>query len=165
MFTDIDIQDAIKKSIQTEKNAMNFYELGAKQMKDRDAIRVFELLAREEREHAGHFYRIYKGSDIPDFDEFMDASPDYESTWMTAMAKTISSDFTEQKALELAMDKELNLEKALRETALKVGDPEARAIFELNARETRNHYEMIESEYARIMTMVHESDMDIYVRE
>ncbi|AJE03189.1 ferritin-like domain-containing protein [Geobacter pickeringii] len=165
MFEEIDVQGAIRKSIQTEKNAMNFYELGAKQMKDRDAVRVFETLAREEREHAGHFFRIYKGGDISDFDEFMDAPPDHESSWMAAIAKAITSDFTEQKAMELAMEKEQNLEQALRETAAQMTDPEVRSIFELNATETHNHYEMIESEYARIMTMVHESDMDIYVRE
>ena len=165
MFTDIDVQEAIKKSIQTEKNAMNFYELGARQMRDRDAIRVFELLAREEREHAGHFFRIYRGNDIPDFDEFMDTPPDHESAWMTALAKTVSADFTEQKALELAMEKELSLEQALKETAARIADDEVRAIFELNARETRNHYSLIESEYARLMSMVHESDMDTYVRE
>lgn len=165
MFEEIDVQGAIRKSIQTEKNAMNFYELGAKQMKDRDAVRVFETLAREEREHAGHFFKIYKGGDIPDFDEFMDAPPDHESSWMTAIARAITSDFTEQRAMELAMEKEQNLEQALRETAERMSDPEVRSIFELNARETHNHYEMIESEYARIMTMVHESDMDIYVRE
>ncbi|WP_298270548.1 ferritin family protein [Geobacter sp.] len=165
MPEEIDVQEAIRKSIQTEKNAMNFYELGAKQMRERDAIRVFELLAREEREHAGHFYRVYKGGDIPDFDEFMDAPPDEESSWMLSMGRAINADFNEQMALELAMEKELDLEKDLRETAAQIADPEARAIFELNARETRNHYEMIESEYARLMTMVHESDMDIYVRE
>jgi len=165
MFEEIDVQEAIRKSLQTEKNAMNFYQLGATRMKDPDAIRVFELLAKEEREHAGHFHTIYKGADIPDFDEFMDAPPDHESTWMIALTKTINSDFTEQKALELAMHKEQKLEKALRDTASKIKDDGVRAIFELNARETHNHYEMIESEYARIMAMVHESDMDTYVRE
>lgn len=165
MFEEIDVQDAIKKSLQTEKNAMNFYQLGATRMKNPDAIRVFELLAKEEREHAGQFYKIYKGADIPDFDEFMDAPPDHESTWMSAMTKTINSDFTEQKALELAMHKEQKLEHTLRETAGKIKDDDVRAIFELNARETHNHYEMIESEYARIMAMVHESDIDTYVRE
>lgn len=165
MFEEIDVQEAIIKSLQTEKNAMNFYQLGATKMKDPDAIRVFKVLASEEREHAGHFYKIYNGSSIPDFDEFIDAPPDYESTWMVALARTINSDFTEQKALELAMHKEQNLEKTLRETAAKIKDDNVRAIFEMNARETHNHYEMIESEYARIMAMVHESDIDTYVRE
>ncbi len=161
----IDVQEAIKRSIQTEKNAMNFYQLGASRMKDPDARRVFEVLAREEREHAGHFYRIYQGGDIPSLDAFLDIPADNESSWLSSLNRIIDADFNEKKALELAMDKEKNLEQALRETAAKVENAEVRAVYELNARETRNHYLMVEAEYARLMGMVDESDMDTYVRE
>jgi hypothetical protein len=58
-----------------------------------------------------------------------------------------------------------DLEKNLRFTAEKVVDPAVRAVFEKMAKETRHHFELIESEYARLMAMVHETDMDIYVRE
>lgn len=160
-----ELQDAIKRSIQTEKNAMNFYQIGARQMKNHDACKTFELLASEEREHAGQFHRIYKGGDIPDLAAFLDQAPDNESSWISSIARIINEEFTEQKALELAMEREKNLEQALLETAAKVTDPEARGVFELNAKETHNHYLMIESEYARLMGMVHETDMDIYVRE
>ena len=63
------------------------------------------------------------------------------------------------------MEREKNLEETLLETAAKINDAAVKAVFELNARETHNHYLLIESEYARLMGMVHESDMDIYVRE
>lgn len=161
----INVQEAIKRSIQTEKNAMNFYQVGAGQMKDAIARRTFELLAREEREHAGQFFRIYRGSDIPSLDAFLDAPPDNESSWMASISRIVGPDFTEQKALELAMEREQNLEQALLETAAKFDDAEVRAVYELNAKETHNHYLMIESEYARVMGMVHETDMDTYVRE
>jgi len=165
MFENIDVQGAVKKALLTEKNAMNFYDLGARQMGNPEAKRVFQLLAREERGHAQQFYGIYQGGDIPSFDAFMDAPADYESTWLSALAKVIDADFNEQMAMELAMEKELNLEKTLRETAAQIPDLEVQAIFELNAKETHNHYELIESEYAKIMGMVHESDMDTFVRE
>lgn len=161
----INVQEAIKRSIQTEKNAMNFYQLGARQMKDPDARRMFEILAREEREHAGHFYKIYRGGDIPSLDAFLDVPADNESSWISSLSALLVTDFSEQKALELAMDKEKKLEEALRETASKVEDQDVRAVFELNVRETHNHYLMIEAEYSRIMGMVDETDMDIYVRE
>lgn len=160
-----DIQEAIKNSIQTEKNAMNFYQSGARLMKDPDARRVFETLAREEREHAGHFYRIYKGNDIPSLDAFLDMPADNESNWMSSLNSISGDDFNEKKALELAMEREQSLEKALQESALKMSEGEVREVYELNARETRNHYLMIESEYARIMAMVHETDINIFVRE
>ena len=161
----IDVQEAIKRSIQTEKNAMNFYQLGAGQMRNVEARKTFELLAREEREHAGQFFRIYTGSDIPSLDAFLDTPPDNESSWLSSITKLIDGDFTEQKAMELAMEREKNLEETLLESAAKIQDVAVKSVFELNAKETHNHYLLIESEYARLMGMVHESDMDIYVRE
>jgi rubrerythrin len=161
----INVQEAIKRSIQTEKNAMNFYQLGAQKMNKTDARRTFELLAREEREHASHFYKIYKGTDIPSLDVFLDAPPDNESSWVSMIARLISADFSEQKALELAMEREKNLEEMLLETASKIDVPEIKAVFELNAKETQHHYQLIESEYARLMGMVHETDIDTFVRE
>jgi ferritin-like metal-binding protein YciE len=67
--------------------------------------------------------------------------------------------------MELAMDKELKLEKSLREMAAKIRDEKVRQVFEANAVSTHNHYLLIESEYARLMGMVHETDIDIFVRE
>ncbi|MDD2541695.1 MAG: ferritin family protein [Desulfuromonadaceae bacterium] len=161
----IDIQEAIKRSIQTEKNAMNFYQLGAVKMNIPDARRTFELLAKEEREHAAQFYKIYMGTDIPSLDVFLDSPPDNESSWVSTIARLISSDFSEQKALELAMEREKNLEEVLLETAAKIDDPKVKAVYELNATETNHHYQLIESEYARLMGMVHETDIDTFVRE
>ena len=164
-MSDIEVQTAVRQSIQTEKNAMDFYRLGAGMMANPEAKRVFTLLAGEEKVHAGHFYKVYTGLDIPDFEAFMALPVDNEASWMISLKKVVDSDFTEQKAMELAMEKELALEKALRETAARMEEPAVREVYELNARETHNHYELIESEYARIMGMVHESDMDTYVRE
>ena len=67
--------------------------------------------------------------------------------------------------MELAMEKEKKLEESLRAMAEKVEDPDVRKVFEENARSTHNHYVLIESEYAHIMGMVHETDIDTYVRE
>jgi len=161
----INLEEAVRCSIMTEKNAMNFYQIAAGEMKSHDAVKVFQLLAREEREHAAQFYAIYTGSDIPSLDDFLNEPPDNSSLWISSIRQAISDDFTEKKALELAMEKEKNLEEALLENASKIDDPGARAVFELNAKETHNHYLMIEAEYARLMGMVNEEDMDTFVRE
>jgi hypothetical protein len=95
----------------------------------------------------------------------MAAPPQNESVWITSIQRVIGPDFSEQKALEVAMEKETNLEKALRDTAARMTEPSVKEVFELNARETHNHFLTIESEYARLMAMVDESDMDTYVRE
>lgn len=164
-MNETDIQNALKRSVQTEKNAMNFYQIAASHMTDAGAIKTFELLAREEREHAQQFFAGYEGGDMPSFDDFIDAPPDNESDWLSDLDKTLLADFSERKAMELAMEKEQNLEKSLREMAAKIADPDVSAIFEANAKSTHNHYVLIESEYARLMGMPHETDIDTFVRE
>ena len=161
----IDVQEAIKRSIQTEKNAMNFYQLAAQHMSDDAAKNTFELLAREEREHAEQFFNVYEGSDIPSFDEFINTPALTDSGWMKDLLDSIDGNFNERKALELALDKEKKLEESLSAAAKKIEDPSVREIYEKNAKSTHNHYVIIESEYARLMGMVHESDMDTFVRE
>jgi len=164
-FDTLTVQEAVRRSIQTEKNAMDFYRLASQKMQDTEARRVFELLAREERSHAGSFYEIYTGSDIPSLEPFLDQPPHHETDWLSSLDRIIDTGFNEQKALELAMHKEQQLEEVLARMAEWVPDPTVKAVFEMNVKGTHNHYLMIESEYARVMAMVHESDMDIYVRE
>jgi rubrerythrin len=161
----MDLQDAIKRSIQTEKNAMDFYHLAAANMKNAEAKRVFEVLMREEREHAGSFYDIYTGSDISDFDAFMASPPQQGESWISELEKMLLADFSERRAMEVAMEKEQNLEASLRQMAARISDPQVRRVFEANAESTHNHYVLIESEYARLMGMVHETDIDTFVRE
>ena len=111
------------------------------------------------------FTRSTPATDIPSLDAFLDQPPQNESDWLASLNRLIDADFNEQKALELAMEKEQQLEEGLSRMAERIPDPSVRGVFELNIRETHNHYLMIESEYARVMGMVHESDMDTYVRE
>ncbi len=159
------VQEAVRRSLQTEKNAMDFYRLSARKVQDPEARRVFTILEGEERGHARIFYNVYSGTDIPSLDAFLDQPPHHESDWLSALNLIIDTGFNEQKALELAMRKEKQLEEGLSRMAARIPDPAVKAVFELNIRETHNHYLMIESEYARLMGMVHESDMDTYVRE
>lgn len=160
-----DVQEALKVAIQTEKDAMIFYETGATKMKDPGARKLFQQLAKEEREHAAHFFKAYSGPNIGTFEEFMATPPLQGASWQASLESLIMADFDTKKALEAALSKEAELENALRSTADRLSDPAVVAIFELNAKETRNHYLTIEAEYARLMAMVDESDMDTFVRE
>ena len=81
------------------------------------------------------------------------------------LEKALDENVHERKAMELALKEEKDLVKNLRMTASRIVDPAVRAVFERMARETENHYAIIESEYAHMMGMVHETDIDTYVRE
>jgi rubrerythrin len=164
MSQPFDVQQAIRRSMQTEKNAMDFYQHGASLMKNPDSKRVFETLAADEREHAKQFWKIYSGDDFTSFDAFIAGSAE-GGEWLSDLEKLTLPGITERKAMELAMDKEQKLEQALRDMAARIEDTAVRAVFEENAKSTHHHYQVIESEYARLMGMVHETDVDTYVRE
>lgn len=165
MFDNIEVKDAVRRAMQTEKNAMEFYQRGAELMQNAEAKKVFELLAREEREHAEWFYNVYPGDDIANLQDFLNAGTDKDSEWLKELDQVKTEGFDERKAMELAMEKEKNLATHLRALAEKIDNPDVRKVFEDNAKSTDHHYQIIESEYARLMGMVHETDIDTFVRE
>lgn len=165
MSQEPNLLDAIKQAIQTEKDVMDFYLRAAAITSNEGGKQVFEQLASEEREHARHFFDIYTGSDLGSFEEFIDTPPKTGHVMLKRLEKALDENVHERKAMELAMQEEEDLVKNLKMTASRIVDPAVRAVFDRMARETENHYAIIESEYARLMGMVHETDIDTYVRE
>ncbi|PLX84835.1 MAG: ferritin [Desulfuromonas sp.] len=159
------LQEALKLAIETEKNVMDFYKRAAEITRDERGKKVFTQLAKEEQEHAGHFFPLYQGADLGSFEDFMATAPQLDSAMLVELEKSLDENVQERKAMEIALREEEELEKNLRLTASKIADTAVRAVFEKMAEETRQHYQIIESEYARLMGMVHETDIDTYVRE
>lgn len=149
----IDVQQALRSAVQTEKDAMDFYHYGAEKMAETKAKEVFQLLAREERQHAGQFYQVYTGEDLPDLETFLDGPPDTKSSWWRALKQAMLTDFDERKALEMAMEQELALEKSLRETAGQIAVAEIKAVYLANANSTHHHYQLIQEEYKAMLGM------------
>lgn len=149
----IDVQQAIKEAIQTEKDAMDYYKYGAERMAAEKARKTFELLAREEYQHAESFFKIYQGDDIPSFQEFMSAPPNTASSWWKNLQSLLVQDFDERKALELAIEQEDALEKQLRKTAATIDDPEISRVYIANAQSTHHHLELVEEDYKAMFGM------------
>ena len=149
-MSQVNLQEAIKDAIQTEKDAMDFYQLCADRSQDEKAANSFALLAKEEREHAQQFYRIYPGSDLPDFDTLISEAPKADSPWLADLNDMIGKEFDEQRALQLAMDKEEELEKFLREMAAKIEDEDVKRVYLSNASSTHGHFELIRRDYEDI---------------
>lgn len=165
MPQEFSMQEAIKTAVQTEKNVMDFYLRAAEITRNERAKKVFETLAREEREHAENFFNLYSGKDLGSFEDFMQTEPKFDTTILHNLEKALKDDVHERKAMEFAMQEEEDLARHLEMTAEKIVDPKVRAVFKKMAAETRDHYAIIESEYAHWMAMVHETDIDTYVRE
>ena len=152
-MSQVNLQEAIKDAIQTEKDAMDFYQLCAERSQDEKAAKSFEVLAKEEREHAQQFYRIYPGSDLPEFDALIVQAPKADSPWLADLNQMMGREFDEQRALQLAMDKEEELEKFLREMAAKIDDEEVKKVYLANANSTHGHFELIRQDYDDIYGM------------
>lgn len=157
--------DAIKQAIQTEKDVMDFYLRAATLTNNERGKKMFAQLAKEEREHASHFFDIYTGSDLGSFEDFISQPPSSGHAMLKQLDKALDENVQERKAMELALQEEEDLARNLRKTAANIVDPAVRAVFERMARETEDHFAIIESEYAHMMGMVHETDIDTYVRE
>jgi rubrerythrin len=165
MPQEFNLQEALKLAIHTEKNVRDFYLRAAGLTRNQRGKEVFELLAREEQEHASHFFPLYRGGDLGSFEEFMASPAKIDTAMHKELSKALDENIHERRAMEIALREEEDLEKNLRRTAANIIDPVVRAVFEKMATETRNHYQLIESEYARLMAMVHETEINTYVRE
>lgn len=165
MTQEFNLKEAIRLAIQTEKDVHDFYAKAASLTNNARGKKVFEQLAKEESEHASHFFEIYPGDDLGNFEEFMAQPPRTNHAMLKQLEKALDENVHERKAMELALQEEEDLVKQLRKTASHIIDPAVRAVFERMAVETEHHFALIESEYAHLMGMVHETDIDTYVRE
>lgn len=159
------LQEALKLAIKAEKDSMDFYRKAASVATNERAKKVLELLANEEVGHLKAFFDHYKGGDFGDLTSYMQSPADEKNPTYMQLLKVLDGNMVEKKALELALGEEKACIGQYTQLAQGVVDPAVRAVFERVVKETQGHYDLIESEYAHIMTMVHETDQNIYVRE
>lgn len=159
------VQEALKLAINSEKDSMDFYRKAGSMTTDARSKQVFELLANEEMGHLAAFFDHYKGGDLGDLESFKARPADKLSATHVALEQALASDVHEQKALEIALQEEKSCIELYTVMSKEMTDPQVRKIFETVIKETQKHYDLIEDEYMRVMTMVHDSDQNIYVRE
>ena len=165
MPQEFNMQSALKFAIQTEKNTMDLYKHAESIIKNPRGKKVFAQLAGEEAEHVGHLFKVYSGQEYGSLTDFLASPPHVDHSDIRQLDLALSNNAHERKAMEIALNLEQELAKNLYLTASHIVDPSVRAVFERLAKETENHFALIESEYAHFMAMVHETDIDIYVRE
>lgn len=165
MGREYSLQEAISLAIKAEKDSMDFYRKAASVAKNERAKKVLDLLANEEVSHLKAFFDHYKGTEFGDLTSYINSPADTKHPTFMKLEKAISENMVEQKALEIALIEELECIGQYTQLAQGVVDPAVRSVFERVVKETQGHYALIESEYAHIMGMVHESDQDTFVRE
>ena len=165
MGKEYSVQEALKLAIKAEKDSMDFYRKAASVATNERAKKVLELLANEEVGHLKAFFNLYKGTEFGDLSSYIESAPDTKNPTYMKLMKVINDKLVEKTALELALVEEKACIGQYTQLAKDVVDPMVKSIFNQVVKETQGHYDLIESEYAHIMGMVHESDQDTYVRE
>lgn len=165
MGREFSLQEALKLAIKAEKDSMDFYRKAASVATNERAKKVLELLANEEVGHLKAFFDHYKGGEFGDLTSYMNSPADTKNPTYVRLQNAINDALIEQTALELALAEEKECIGQYSQFAKDIVDPAVRSVFERVVKETERHYALIESEYAHIMGMVHESDQDTYVRE
>jgi rubrerythrin len=159
------LQEALSQALRSKKNLRDFY-LQAAATTDHPAGKgVFERLAGEVEENICKFFGHYRRYDLGTIEEFLAVPPHPDSVMLLQLGRTLGKNIHDRRARELALREEEDLERTFRLAAARIVDPAVRAVFLEVADDARRHYAIIESEFARQMAMVHETDIDIYVRE
>ncbi len=159
------LQEALREAIHAKKNLRDFYRKAAATTQIPAGRKVFARLGTEVEENIGKFFAHYRRDDLGRPEEFLAAPPHPDSVMLVELGRVLGSDIHDRRARELALSEEADLEKTFRLAAERIIDPTVRGVFLEVAEDARRHYAVIESEYAHQMAMVHETDIDTYVRE
>lgn len=148
-MNDRELKLVLRQMLETELEAMLYYQQAAEQLQNAGADFHFNLLAREEQEHARVFYEVYPGDDLPVFEQLI-AESARRLAQPPQSAPAIDTELTKEKALEVALKMEKSVAENLQQRLKEVQLPAARAVIEENLASTLEHMELIELEYQRI---------------
>lgn len=157
--------DAIAMVIDNHKSLAGFYQQAATLVENGMGKQVFSRLAEETRQRLAHYYHLHYGKGKFEFDGYMTAPLSGDTVMLHKLQGKLTPLLNDHQARELAMQEELDIAKRLQIYASRVLNPVAREVLRQAAEEIGRHAEIIESEYAHTMRMVHETDIDTFVRE
>lgn len=150
-----ELEQMLREMLQTELEAMDYYQQASRYMQDEGAIFHFNLLAQEELEHARTFYDVYPGDDLPEFEELVSQVQE-QQTADKLIDPQLMGRLTEQNALQLAMKMEQTVADQLQKNLKEAGSPSARVVIEQNIASTLDHLDLIKDDYRRLFPAVEE---------
>jgi len=158
-------QEVLKQCLLHEKEGLDLYREAARRAKRERTRKAFETLIDEESQHIASLFRHYRGEDIGSVETFLAQPAQIASPLVRRLEEALDPQLPDRKALELAMELEQENREGYLNHAAKSDDPEVKAVYEKLARDEERHYQIVESEYAHLMAMVHETEIHTFVRE
>lgn len=165
MAQEMTLHQALDWILQARRDAWDLYRVAAKHTRHEGGYRMLERLAEEQRRLARQTFKLTDYAQSSNFDHWFVAQPAGESAQQHKMKAAFDDWIDDRRALELGMEESQSLAEVIRYLSERVIDPAVRAYLGRALSDTRELYSWIESEYAHQMAMVHETDIDTYVRE
>ena len=148
-MSDTELKQTLRKMLQAELEAMQYYQQASRFMQDEGAVYHFNQLAQEELEHARTFYDVYPGDDLPEFDELVKGMPMQPADQQLGIRREVT-ELSEKQALQMAIELEKEVAEDLQQLLKEVCSPAARATIEQNIESTKGHLELIEEDFNRL---------------
>jgi len=158
-------QEVLKQCLLQEKEGLDLYREAARRAERERTRKAFETLIEEESQHIASLFRHYRGEELGSAEAFLAQPTQIASPLVLRLEEALDPQLPDRKALELAMELEQENRTAYLRRAAESDDPEVKAVYEKLARDEERHYQIVESEYAHLMAMVHETEIDTFVRE
>ncbi len=148
-------RDALRIAIATERSGLEFYARAAKMTRDPRGRRVFQRLAREERDHLNTLEARYKKLLVQD--PQLEARPTFlffkgaAHGLFAEAADRLSEGVNDRQALLVGIRCERGSHRFFRRYSERFEDAEAKQIFLQFAREERGHLELLIREYRSLV--------------
>jgi Fur family ferric uptake transcriptional regulator len=152
-------RDALRVAIETERQGLRFYTRATRLTRDPKGRRVFESLAREEREHLSTLERRYAQllADDPDIETrprflfFKGAA----GTLFAEGLEELRSGVDDEQALRIGIACERGSHRFFKKYGERFEDSEGKRIFLEFADEERDHLELLQRELKELQHRVH----------
>ena len=144
-------RDALRIAIATERSGLEFYTRAAHLTTDARGRRVFERLAREEREHLGTLEARYR--DLVDEDPQLESRPTFlffkgaAGALFAAGAESLRKGVDDEQALLIGIKCERGSHQFFKRYGERFEDSEGKRIFLEFAEEERAHLNLLVQEY------------------
>ena len=157
------VRDALKIAIETEKRGVNFYSAASGAATHRSTKSTFLKMLEDEQSHLSQLEEkwetlIRKHKNVLeapvflhfDYETLKDIFPSREEA-----KRKLKEHLSEEEALKLAMEMELDAYNFFKEYAKKFSDTQGKEIFLKFAEEEQEHYSLIKKEYDKLREQLH----------
>lgn len=165
MEKSLSMEDVIKESLLSERDAEAFYREAEGIASCDRPKKMFHQLADDEAAHFGILRKRYLAMKLADADYIKKVKEMPPSIGLDELRKAMDKDIGERAALEIAMGNEKKAAARYRRGMGIADDESVKKMFEKLVDDEERHFVILSEEFSIVSGQPTESEVDTYVRE